>query len=193
MKTLTLSYSPERLYRFDDVQLTVDSGGDPVSGASVYVNGEYWGVTNDGNHTLLSLEGGTYEVSVSRDGFTEASVTVVVNAATYATSQDVRMEMSPAERQRAFDEGRADVRFYETPFCTNCALVRGKLNKLVDSNRGCVVYEKLSYYKFRNELGTGERPFIVVEGSYGKYTVNGRVSMTKVKDLIERASGCDVS
>jgi hypothetical protein len=191
-RVLTVTYSPEKLYRLDDAVLTVESGGSPITGALVYVDGEYSGSTADGSYDILSLTGGMHEVVVVKQGYMNVSVTVTVSEDTYATSKDVHRELSLIERNQAFLEGKADVRFYTTPFCVNCAQVRRKLDKLVDDNRECIVYEKLSYYKYRNELGGGDLPFIIVQGDNGEFTVNGLVSMSRVEDMIERASGCDM-
>ncbi|MBD3387973.1 MAG: PEGA domain-containing protein [Candidatus Altiarchaeales archaeon] len=193
LRPLHISSSPDMLYRFDDAILNVTSDGDGLSGAVVYVNGEFDGTTVDGFYRLLSLEGGEYDVVVSKDGHYNASTRVVVSPDTYATSKAVHEELSLLERQMAFADGKASVRMYETSFCSNCRQVRPKLDAVVDSNRDCIVYEKLSWYSHQREAGGGTLPIIVIEGSRGEFRVTGIVPMSTVKSMVERASGCDVS
>ncbi len=194
---LSVSHEPDVIYSGDDVRLNVGSSGEPVTGASVYFDGRYEGPTEDGGYLVLSVPGGVHEVTVSLEGHGNASVTLDVDTDTYATSRDVIRELTPSERQQAFAEGKADIRFYESTACPVCRVVGARLNKLVDDNRDCIVYEKLSYYQHVNELTPlfGARvslPLIIVEGSNGVFKANGEVSMTSVKGMVERASGCDV-
>jgi hypothetical protein len=131
-------------------------------------------------------------VAAGKGGYANATAAITVDMDTYAASKDVREELTPELRRKAFDEGKADVRFYETSFCSNCDYVRKQLAKVVDKNRRCIVYERLSYYSHANELGNGELPFIEVEGARGTYRTNGVIPMSKVKEMVFAASGCDI-
>ena len=174
----------------DDAVLSVEVEGVKVTGASVYVDGVYSGPTDAGEYVILSLDGGTHEVVVEWGGHRNSTVFIVVDDRTYATSSDVHRGLSLAERQKAFAEGKVSVRLYEMSFCSLCAAVRRKVDPLVDRNRHCIVYEKLSYYKHSAELGGGSLPFLIVEGPRGTYRDNGLVKISTVKRMIESASGC---
>lgn len=189
---LSIEYFPEVIYRLDDVVLSVEADGEPVTGAEVYVNSELSGGTRNGAYTMVSLSGGYYQVFVAHPGYENASISFTVDERTYATSKDVRERMTQSERAQAIADGKASVRFFDSPGCSICAAVRPKLDKLVDDNRQCIAYEKLSFLRYRTEegLGSGSLPFIVVEGSRGRFIVNGLVSMSRISDLIERSSGC---
>jgi hypothetical protein len=191
MKGMTLAYSPARLYKGDDASLDIRSGGERIMGAAVYLDGAL-AYQGGENYPLFRLDGGTHRVAAVKGGYTNGTIVITVDADTYATSKDVREELKPEERRKAFEDGKADVRFYETSFCSNCDYVRKQLSKVVDKNRRCIVYERLSYYSHANELGNGELPFIEVEGAKGTHRTNGVIPMSKVKEMVFAASGCDI-
>ncbi|MFH1054911.1 MAG: hypothetical protein V1744_02320 [Candidatus Altiarchaeota archaeon] len=195
LKTLSVSYSPNKLYKTDDVNLDIKSGGIPVHGATVFLNGRVVDQTGEFSYTILSLEGGSNEVVASHDGYYNSTLTIDVEKTTYAASQVVRRELTAAERQRAISDGKADLRVYDSPGCAICAIVIPAINKLVDRNRDCIVYERLHAFDHTSELKAFKGdyfPYIIAEGSLGTFHASGQVSMSQVKDMIERASGCSV-
>jgi|GEM_PF-4766419 len=189
---IKMTIAPEMPYRLDDVIVTVSYDGEGSDKAALYLNGKLKDTLIDGTYRLISLESGHYEVVIERKGFWNASTSFDVDDDTYATSREVRQKLSRGQELVAMREGKAVIRFYDTSSCSVCKVVVSKLNKLVDDNRECIAYEKLSYYKYANKLGAGALPFIEVEGSGGQMNANGLVKMSKVRSMVERVSGCDM-
>jgi len=198
-KRMKVTYSPETIYTEENVYLTVtEGGGTGIRGATVYIDGTLMYQIQEEKYPLLGLEGGEHELTVSKDGYENVTLTVNVDPETYANSKMVRRELTAGERAKALSLGKADIRFYETSFCPNCAAVVRQLNRVVDKNRDCVVYERLVYYKYVNELSkefkNGESlPFIIIDGPDGRaFKSSGIVSMNSVRDAIQRSTGCDI-
>ena len=192
LKIMEILYSPDKIYRGDDAIISV-SMGDDAKGSKLHINGDYKGVIGDSVFNLLSLEGGQHNIVLEKDGYVNGTLMLQVDIDSYATSRDVRQKMSRGEEIQHIAKGKSVIRFYDTASCSICKAVVSQLNKLVDDNRDCVVYEKLSYYKYSAKLGPGLLPFIEVEGSMGERTANGPVKMSTVKNMVESTSGCDMN
>ncbi|MBU0762508.1 MAG: hypothetical protein KKD39_05730 [Candidatus Altiarchaeota archaeon] len=190
---ISVTYSPKNIYHLDDVYINMSSSRSSDQPYVIYLNGLLRDQTHSDTYSILSVSGGEYEVIVSRHGFKNVSVKFDVDKTTYGNSKETSIKLSPGERQKAIGSGKASVRFYGSSSCSICASVRPRLNKLVDDNRECVVYEKLSAVIHPEEVLPGLLPTIVVEGRYGLFKISGMVSMDKVKDMIKRASGCGVN
>jgi hypothetical protein len=182
----------KKFFLNDEVSVYVSSNGQPMDGVEIYLNHILHGETDEGYYAIENLPGGDHMISVKFDGYYEVSAPISVSDDSYATSRDVRSPISETEKQKANSDGKAIVSFYETSFCTNCDVVRRKLNIVVDKNRDCLVYEKLSYWKYRDRLWSGSLPFITIDGRLGTYKANGLVKMESLKGMMERASGCEI-
>jgi len=194
---VTVGYSPSKVYLGDDVMLYVQSGGLPLKGASVYLDGVFLYQTHTDYYPLLALDSGTHYVVVSLEGYGNATLELPVDRHPYIYSKDVKVELSEAQRQEIKSEGKVDVRFYETSSCINCKVVLSRLADLVGRNRDCVVFERLGYWEHSPQLlsmfsPTDELPYIVVEGRKGVYKIHGSVTADDVREMIRQASSCSL-
>ncbi len=187
-----ISIDPKNPYRKDDVYVTVDPDPHSEKKGLIKVNEKIIDTIGDDPFKLISLESGDYEVIVTMEGYEDSSYHFEVAQETYATSRDVRQKLSRGEELIAINEGKAVIRFYDTASCSICKAVVAQLNKVVDDNRECIVYEKLSYYKYSSRFGTGYLPFIEIEGKNGQMNANGQVKMSSIKNMVERVAGCDI-
>jgi hypothetical protein len=190
---MTLSYSPAKLYKGDNAMITLKSGSTMVSDASIYVDGAFKGGTYGGVYNLERLEGGTHVVTAAKEGYMNATANVTVDENTYAKSKEVKEGLTAAERKAVISQGKANLRFYETSFCSNCAAMRPRIEEFVNENRDCIAYERLNAYKYASEVEPAiVLPYIVVEGPLGKRKTNGVVSMTVIEDMVAGVSRCDL-
>jgi hypothetical protein len=201
LRAISLTYSPEKLYLHDKASLEIKSGGEPLMGASIYLDGQLAIPSNNGDDQLPSLEGGPHKVTAVLDGYASATINITVEGSTYSHSPAVRGGLTPEERRSAISEGKADLRFYENPGCIQCITVLNYLNKIVDKNRQCMVFERLNVW---NPTSNKEAqalfgkdtvlsfPLIVVDGQSGQFKTQGIVSADAIRDMVTRASGCSV-
>jgi hypothetical protein len=194
---MTVKYSPESPYKGDDLGLEVTSYGTAIGGYSVYLDGYLYGGCDVDCH-ILTMTSGRHTIVVAKDNYQNLTFSVEVKPTTYANSPDVRTELTNGQRASVINSGKADLRVYDSPGCSICAQVIPVINKIVDNNRQCIAYEHLHAYDHMSEpdvksFGVTTFPFIVVEGSRGKFKANGFVTSTLIKNLITEASGCGLT
>jgi hypothetical protein len=187
------SYVPDTFYLLDNVLLNYSSTAHSTETYAIYVNGILRDSTTSESYALAGLPAGEYDVVIARKDFRNATLSFEVLKDTYSTARERTFKLSHGERLSAINAGKASIRFYDSAFCSICAAIRPRLNKLVDDNRECVIYEKLSAFQHPEEVIAGTLPTIVVQGKHGTFKANGQVSMQKISDMIERASGCKVN
>jgi hypothetical protein len=201
LKPLAITYSPAKLYLHETATLRVTSEGEPQTGASIYLDGRPAILSNNGDDQLTSLDAGYHEVTAYKEGYSNATANFTVDKSTYSHSPAIRLGLTPEERLGAISDGKADLRFYENPGCTQCITVLNYLHKIVDKNRQCMVFERLNVWnpsanKEAQELFGKNTvlsfPLIVVDGSKGTFKTQGVVSPDAIRDMIGRASGCSV-
>ena len=80
--------------RIPKVNLTIQSN---VGGADVYLNGQQKGITSDTHHEamLFNLAPKTYQITLKKSGYAEATKTVEVTG--YTISQAERIDLQPTE------------------------------------------------------------------------------------------------
>lgn len=200
-----VSFNPDdpetlRLHKADMAVVTVsDDGGNPVSGASVYLGDDSAGVTDSGGTLRIGpLKDGDLTVRVEKIGFNPARLDVNVWESSYGLSTHVRRRLASSVRDDYISRGFVNFRFYDLPSCAICRVMRPKVSDIVSPNRDCIVYEIISLWKYNKELagkfGLMQTPVIEIEGSNGMFQTSGYVSPAKLEDLIEKASpSCDVS
>jgi len=199
LRPLSVTVPAAKLYKFDDANLTVASDGTPVRDGFVYLDGNLLYQASGYSYPLLSLDGGDHKVTVSAEGYENATVAMIVAQTTYANSPERRKNISQDQKDEAFAEGKALISIYDNPGCPNCVLVINAVSKLVDNNRDCIIYQKLYYTEYSNSNSLKDYkgvvfpfPLVIVEGSRGRYTSTGLVSASVIRDYAISASGCRI-
>ena len=146
MPRLSIQIPEGHIYKSDNVRVTVFSDGTPAAGVNVTLDGleEYSYTTDDNGEVLLyKISSGPHRLTAAQDGWLTAEYTFSVESVTYASSDEVRVQRSEGERRRSIADGKTILRFYYTPMCPNCVVMRSYVADIVNANRDCIAFEYL--------------------------------------------------
>jgi len=195
---LEINTTAKKYYKNDDLTVLVTSRGERVEEATVTVDGTEQQATNSqGEATFYALEGGEHEIKAEKNGYNTSHATINVSIYSYPYSEDVRIQRTPAERRSLIDQGKVVFRFYDSPSCAYCRIMKPWAAEIVNRNRECIAYELLVLYYdgpreevrelFEDEESVST-PVIVIEGLGGRYVSSGPLSKTELEDMIFEAS-----